>query len=146
MKSIKILAILSITLLYLILLFVMWTNSHANSDVINLKLQLLAGEGFGLYYFIISTCCLFLLWFGVRFSFGQEMIETTQTKSQLLFKVISLFLFEFQIILLTFEMWLEASTIQFLIGIFSTAILGIFSFSVIYDMIKGFGDFIRKKN
>ncbi len=131
--------------MYLILFFVMWTNLHANSDVINLKLQLLAGEGFGLYYFIISTCCLFLLWSGARFSFGQQVIETTQTKWQLLSKVISLFSFEFQIVLLTFEMGLEVSTIQFLIGIFSTIILGIFSLSSVYDMVKGFAQPFKKK-
>ncbi len=140
MKALKILAIVSIFMMYLILLFVMFSNP----DVINMKLLILSGAGNGLYYFIMSTCCLFLLWNGARFSFGQEMIETKQTKSHLILKVLSLFLFDFQIILLTLEMGLESSIIQFLLSIFSATILGIFSFSIIYDMIKGFVKGIKK--
>ncbi len=142
MKVIKPLVILSITLMYLILMFLMWANSQADADVINSKLQLLSGEGYGLYYFIISTCCLFLLWNGARFSFGKEIVHNSWLP---LLQVICLFLFEFQIILLTFDMGLDVITIKFLIGIFSTVILGIFSFSAVYDMVKGFSESIKKK-
>lgn len=142
MKALETLEIFSIALMYLILMFVMWTNLLADADIVNIKLQLLSGEGYGLYYFIMSTCCLFLLWNGIRFRLGREMV---QTNWQRILKIVSLLLFELQIILLTFDMGLETVTIQFIIGMFSTSILGIFSFSAILDMLKGFGAAFSKK-
>ncbi len=144
MKKVEIFEISAITCLYIVLLIVMWVNLLFDANLADLKLTFLLTEKYGIYYFIMSTGSLFLLWHGTRFKFTKDIPESTM---QRFFKTLALIMFEIQILLLTVDFGIEPKWLQLLIGLISTWIFGTFAISSLWDMLKSFSSvFFGKKH
>ncbi len=134
MKKLDRLEILTISALYIVLLIILWTSLLSGADILDLQLQVVFGAGFSFYHFIMSTACLFLLWNGMRFGSVNDVAEGA---TQRMFRILALFVFELQILLLTIDFGIETINLQFAVSLLSSWIFGTFAISSIINMIMG---------